>query len=95
MINDLLDKLEEANRIFGNTIAFANNRPENHADVELCRAAVDAEIKRLLDANEALRKAQDYVYIGRDGKSVQARDLEDRFIAALAEIEELKGLLEE
>ncbi len=85
-IDELLDELQ------GYCYQEGGGAGEWVEEVKQARAAVDAEIKRLLDANEALRKAQDYVYIGRDGKSVLARDLEDQLIAALAEIEELKHL---
>ncbi len=36
-----------------------------------------AEIERLDAVNESLRTAQTYTYVGKDGKSVLARDLED------------------
>lgn len=43
-------------------------------------------LESLQRENETLRRAQSYTYIGRDGKSVLARDLEDRAEAAEAEV---------
>lgn len=48
-------------------------------------------LQRLQAENEERRKAQPYVYIGKDGKSVLARDLEDRLLKAEAELSSLKA----
>jgi hypothetical protein len=40
------------------------------------------------DERDALQKAQTYSYIGRDGKTVLARDLEDRALDAEAKLAE-------
>lgn len=50
-------------------------------------------IDRLQRENASLRSAQTYTYIGRDGKSVLARDLEDRAEAAEAEVKRLRDLV--
>ena len=73
MINDLLDKLEEANRIFG-----AGGRPSN---IALCRKQVDDEIKR---------KDETIAYFQSLSKTYA-----NEFNRLHAEIDELKGLLEE
>jgi len=44
---------------------------------------------------ERLRKAQSYTYVGRGGKVVLARDLEDRAEAAEARVRELEGALKD
>lgn len=82
-INELLDELQSASWDVGNArdhqIADATK-----AEAE-ARAAVDAEVKRMQDRIAELEKQKSYVYIGRDGKAVLARDLEDRLIAAEAD----------
>lgn len=63
----------------------------------LMQAMTPAAISELLSTleslqreNEELRRAQPYTYIGRDGKSVLARDLEDRAEAAEAGLTQLR-----
>ncbi len=52
-----------------------------------------ATLESLQRENETRRRAQSYTYIGRDGKAVLARDLEDRAEAAEAEVKRLRGEL--
>lgn len=49
------------------------------------------ELERLSAANEALRNERSYIYIGRDGKPVQARDVEDRAERAEAALSAAKA----
>ena len=85
MINDLLDKLEEANRIFGAGIASG---VQNHADVELCRKQVDDEIKQMQSLIKRLRYDMSLLVNGRAADDAKVKKMQ-------AEIAELKGLLEE
>ena len=49
------------------------------------------EFREKIDtAIAAIRLSSDYVYIGFDGKPVQARDLEDQLIAARSRVDELE-----
>jgi hypothetical protein len=52
-----------------------------------------AEIARLTAVNEALHQAQPYSYIGKNGKSILARDLEDQRDAAEAKVAALTAAL--
>lgn len=54
----------------------------------LAIASLQEENERLRLENEVRRKGQPYVYVGRDGKSVLARDLEDRAEATEARLAE-------
>lgn len=56
--------------------------------------ALEEENARLRAANEELRKNQPYVYVGKDGKAVLARNLEDRATAAEARLEEARKVIE-
>ena len=53
--------------------------------------AAQAEITRLRAENEALKDGQTYCYIGKDGKAVLARDLEDERDALRAEVATLRA----
>lgn len=85
-LSDQFDTLEQAKDA-------VQNRHE--LDIVMC---LDPEFRSTIESlqreNETLRRAQSYTYIGRDGKSVLARDLEDRAEAAEAEVERLRGALE-
>lgn len=48
-------------------------------------------LEALQRENAKLRQSQSYTYIGRDGKSVLARDLEDRAETAEAEVKRLQA----
>jgi hypothetical protein len=52
------------------------------------------EIARLTAVNEALHQAQTYRYIGKNGKPILARDLEDQRDAAEAKVAALTAELE-
>lgn len=57
------------------------------------RSAMEALCAELDEAKAEIKRrhnAQSYTYIGKDGKSVQARDLEDERDALKAEIERLR-----
>lgn len=62
-------------------------------------AAIAADEKKRADDAEAerdaLRNAQSYTYIGKDGKPILARDLEDQRDALLAERDRLREALAE
>jgi hypothetical protein len=60
----------------------------------LCHEAA-AAILDAWDERDALQNAQTYSYIGRDGKTVLARDLEDRAEAAEAKLAERAAALED
>lgn len=49
----------------------------------------------LLAERDALRNAQSYTYIGKNGKPILARNLEDQRDALLAERDRLREALEE
>lgn len=58
------------------------------------RSAMEALCAELDEAKAEIKRrhnAQSYTYIGKDGKSVQARDLEDERDALKAEIERLRA----
>lgn len=74
---------------------FAYSSATNDEDWGTVATRISAEIARLQAENEAGRKAQPYVYIGKDGKSVLARDLEDRLLKAEAELSSLKASAKE
>lgn len=52
-----------------------------------------SEVSALQAKIDALHSAQSYTYIGRDGKPVLARDMEDRAEAAEARIRELEAAI--
>lgn len=64
---------------------------------DLARAALSARAERdILRAELAdWQKSQHYTYIGRDGKPVLARDIEDRAEAAEAELARVKEALQQ
>jgi hypothetical protein len=55
--------------------------------------ALSAELTPQRAERDALQQAQTYRYIGKDGKSILARDLEDQRDAALARVEALEVAL--
>ncbi|HAU76315.1 MAG TPA: hypothetical protein DCW88_12530 [Agrobacterium sp.] len=66
---------------------YFGKKPKSIDDGEIWEPLYSAStLESLQRENETLRRAQSYTYIGRDGKAVLARDLEDRAEAAEAEV---------
>lgn len=59
-------------------------------EIERLQSELDAERERA----DTLHKAQPYLYIGKNGKTILARNLEDQRDAALANVAKLREALE-
>ncbi len=75
------------------TMGFDGRKPgDNPAldEIERLQSELDAERERA----DTLHKAQPYLYIGKNGKTILARNLEDQRDAALANVAKLREALE-
>lgn len=74
---------------------YFGKKPKTIDDGEIWEPLYSAStLESLQRENDTLRRAQSYTYIGRDGKSLLARDLEDRAEAAEAEVKRLRSVLQ-
>jgi hypothetical protein len=76
--------------------ALRAERERDHANINLKADFIAATVNDLAQMEaerDALQQAQTYRYIGKDGKPILARDLEDQRDAALARVDVLEAAL--